>query len=84
VLLTDLTFTARAAKEALGVLFFVSPLLVMQALQYRTGDLSCFLRWRPTRRLAFALACGFLAFYVVVLGREAGIGGGHEFIYFQF
>jgi len=80
----DLTFTTRAGLDALGVLFFVGPLLVMQAFQYRTGDLSCFLRWQPTRRVAFVLACGFLMFYVVLLGREAGIGGGNEFIYFQF
>ena len=83
-LLTDLTFTARAATDVLDVAFFLTPLLVMQTFQYFTGDLSCFFQWKPQQRLSFMLTCGFLALYVVLLGSDARLGGGNEFIYFQF
>jgi D-alanyl-lipoteichoic acid acyltransferase DltB (MBOAT superfamily) len=84
VLLTNFFVSLPAIDLALSLVYFIAVLLPVQVVQYRTNDLYYFSQLKPTQKVSFALTCSFLVLYVLVLGRNANIGGGNEFIYFQF
>lgn len=59
------------------VLFYISPVLLMQALRYYLDDQLVIFRLPiPVRALIYSIA-----FYLVVI---FGVTHAHEFIYFQF
>ncbi len=66
-----------AATSLVPVIAVIVPLLLVQAIQYATGDLEIVLRMPWYARSAFYT----LVFYGIVLGGEFG---GEQFIYFQF
>ena len=60
-----------------GVVFFVTPILVIQAIQYFRDDLMVVFKWPTILRALFYFGC----FYLFIFW---GVEGGKEFVYFQF
>jgi len=81
---TNLTVPSNMTDLLLYLFYFIAPLLIIQFLQYAKNNLFVVLTWRPYQKTAFFLTLMYLCFYVMILGRDALIGGGGEFIYFQF
>ena len=69
----DVDFIQRLAK----VLFFISPLLVMQAFQVAKGKADVILDSSPITQTAFYLFC---IYSIIIFGNFDGA----SFIYFQF
>lgn len=66
------------------ILYFSVPLIIIQILQYKHDSLMIYTKWTGNQRLV-ALIIGFsMIAYVLILGGFATMGGGSEFIYFQF
>jgi len=59
------------------LLFFIAPLLVVEALQYRKDDLLAMLKLRPDVQIVSYLV---MLYYLLFLG----VTTSEEFVYFQF
>jgi D-alanyl-lipoteichoic acid acyltransferase DltB (MBOAT superfamily) len=64
------------------LVFFASPLLIMEIWQFRTDDLLIFTKQKSWVRFAGYLAAILMVLYVYLF--TANLQGGEEFIYFQF
>jgi len=71
-------------NDFLYILFFTVPLLTYQVMKSIKKDLFLFMSWSGIRKTVFVLIAVYLCLYVLFLGQNATIGGGSEFIYFQF
>lgn len=80
----NFTIPINMMDQLLGLIYFISPLLFIQVLQFNKNDLFVVLTWRTYQKTAFYLTLVYLYFYVVVLGSGSLFGAGNEFIYFQF
>jgi alginate O-acetyltransferase complex protein AlgI len=68
---------AEFLQQLARVLFFISPLLLMQAFQIAKGEADVILRSNPLTQIAFYLFC---IYSIIIFGNFDGA----SFIYFQF
>jgi D-alanyl-lipoteichoic acid acyltransferase DltB (MBOAT superfamily) len=66
------------------VIFCIFLLLIVEIFQFIKNDLLIVMKSSVYCKTIFVLAIVYLSLYVMILGNEACIGGGREFIYFQF
>ncbi len=88
-MLYSLFFNFSALPDSAGLifylLFFVFPLLIVQLFQHiKKDDLMIVMKWPAYGKAIFILAITYLYLYAIILGGKTLIGGGGEFIYFQF
>ena len=80
----NFSFPVNFSESLFYLMFFVTFLIAIQLFQYFKNDLMIVMKSPTYCRVAFALTIVCLCLYVVIFGKESGIGGGSEFIYFQF
>jgi len=80
----NFSFSPDLLDMGLYLLFFISVLIFIQLIQYVKDDLMIVMKWPAYRRTILVLVIVYLFLYVMTLSEEALIGGGSEFIYFQF
>ncbi len=71
-------------KSILYLSFFTVLLVSFQIVQYYKKDLMIFLKWSYSVKWVFVLGILALNIYVIIFSQNANIGGGSDFIYFQF
>ncbi len=72
------------SRQVFSLLYFVSFLIAIQIVQYFRNDLLFIMKERLHVKMAFVVIIVCLSFYVIIFGKNSSIGGGSEFIYFQF
>ncbi len=70
-------FSVDMVNSMRGLVFCVTPVLVIHAIQYCRNDLMVVLKWPIFLRALFYFVC----FYLLMVW---GVEGGKEFVYFQF
>ncbi|MDO8281278.1 MAG: MBOAT family O-acyltransferase [Thermodesulfovibrionia bacterium] len=87
-MLNSLFFNFSITPDVIHMLFyfifFIFFLLTIQIFQYIYDDLMVVLKWPTYAKTSFVLIISYLFIYVMALGEDALIGGGRDFIYFQF
>lgn len=76
-IISDLSVSVTDAKTLLFVLFYISPLVIIEWFQYRYRD--TLVVWRAPAVIRIAVYLGLI--YSIIL---FGMLGGNQFIYFQF
>jgi len=77
VMLTDFTASSSSLYDAARILFYISPLLLIQAVQYKQGHLDILKNQSGTLRLVLHAS-------LLILLWSNGAQNLNEFIYFQF
>ena len=76
--------TGNVGKDLLFLLFLISPIVAYHFLKGTQKEEEGMRGWHPGRRTAFILGLAYMCLYIVILGKGSLVGGGREFIYFQF
>lgn len=76
LLVTDVVFE-EVLSNITKLVFFTTPLVIMQALQIKTGKMNFLLTWPTSIRVTFY-------FGIIIIALLFGKFGASEFIYFQF
>ena len=83
-LLFDYSIGPEFVHHVLYLTFFAGFLIYIQIFQFYKQDLSFVVNSTKQIKLIFLLVIFYLTLYVEILGRSVNVGGGSEFIYFQF
>jgi D-alanyl-lipoteichoic acid acyltransferase DltB (MBOAT superfamily) len=83
-LLFDMHISNQNIDTIFYIIFFISILLVIQISQYIKQDVLSIRIFSANIQLILILAIIYSFLLVMILGENACVGGGSEFIYFQF